>query len=187
MLNIYRINNEEKIVKGIGLPAFIHNGSYFQVTIGVYEDGMIDCWELVDLDEFKNKVLEGWVVTEVPDEESINCHHLYYGISNLNYYVEINEFVKEVEDTLNELQGRETRQTKCIAAFIQYLAAPTSDNKQSLCSAYELTPRHLRQYLLGDMDRKDHPIKDCVENDDISPQTLSKYKEWYSYLVEKII
>ena len=63
---IYRETEAGSIIKGIGLPAFINNGGYHQVLIGVYEDGLIHCWGLVTLQEFKEHVRSGWVVTQVP-------------------------------------------------------------------------------------------------------------------------
>jgi hypothetical protein len=43
MLQIYRDGAQGKIIRSIGLPAFIHNNNYYQTIIGVFEDGTIDC------------------------------------------------------------------------------------------------------------------------------------------------
>ena len=96
MLQVYREDPDGKIIRGVGLPAFIHNLTYFQTIIEVYEDGTIDCWGLVTLEEFKKKVSQGWVVTQVPKGARINCDHLYHGSSNLECFVKIDEFIKEV-------------------------------------------------------------------------------------------
>src|SRR5882724_13337068 len=104
MLAIYRLDDGGNIIKGIGLPAFIQNGDYYQTTIGIYQDGKIECWGLVSLEEFKKRVSQGKVVTQVPNGARISCHHLFHGFSQLKYFVEISEFVKEVEDALNKLQ-----------------------------------------------------------------------------------
>jgi hypothetical protein len=179
MLNIYRFDENDNLIKGIGLPAFIHNGSYHQITIEVYEDGIIDCWDLVTLDGFKAKVAEGWVVTQVPKGEEISCHHLFYGTSQLKCYIEIDDFVKEVEDTLNRLQGKETSTEKCLQAFSRFLNEPNDINRKKLKSTYLAVPSHLRRYMLGDMDLKDAPIRICIENDKLKPETIADYKEWY--------
>jgi hypothetical protein len=43
------------------LHAFIHNGDrYYIAAIKVYQDGMIDCWGLLDFAGFRQKVAEGW-------------------------------------------------------------------------------------------------------------------------------
>ncbi|NJK76969.1 MAG: hypothetical protein HC942_27115 [Microcoleus sp. SU_5_6] len=136
MLQIYRNGANGEIIRGRGLPAFIHNGNYYQTIIGVFEDGTIDCWELVDFEEFTNKVTEGWVVTQVPKGARISCHHLYYGNSNLECYIEIDEFVKEVEDTINQLQGKQTARQTCFQAFARFLTEP---NKKTKLSCGKLT------------------------------------------------
>ena len=65
-----------KRVAGIQTPGVIHNGNYFFVNLSVFADGIIDCWELVDLSFFKKKLKEGWVVPSIPEGESISIHHL---------------------------------------------------------------------------------------------------------------
>lgn len=59
--DIYRKDTDGRVIFGKGLAAFIHNGRYHHVTIKIYQDGMIDCWELVDLVGFKEKVRRGAV------------------------------------------------------------------------------------------------------------------------------
>jgi hypothetical protein len=168
MLQIYRNGENGEIIRGKGLSAFIHNGDYYETIIGVFEDGTIDCWELVNFEEFKNKVSQGWVVTEVPKGARISCHHLYYGNSTLEFYIEIDEFVKEVEDTIDLLQGKQTVAESCIQAFASFITLPTKKNKSSLREAYNAIPKHRRIYVLGDMDGKDSAIRMCIENRDIS-------------------
>ncbi|HEY0605339.1 MAG TPA: hypothetical protein VGD58_20630 [Herpetosiphonaceae bacterium] len=179
MLDIYRKTKDGQIILGKGLPAFIHNGNYHQVTIKVYADGLIDCWQLVDLDGFKQKIREGWVVTQVPAGKRISCHHLFYGSATLNCYVEIDEFVKEVEDTVRELQGQPTSSRLCKQAFETYLRQPSSDHQAALREAYERVPKHLRVYVLHDMDAKDGPIKRTISAHPLDAATLASYRQWY--------
>ena len=56
MLQIYRNGENGEIIRGIGLSAFIHNWHYYETIIGVFEHGTIDCWGLVNFEEFKTKV-----------------------------------------------------------------------------------------------------------------------------------
>ena len=179
MLHIYRKARDGQIIFGKGLPAFIHNGSYHQVTIKVYADGLIDCWQLVDLDGFKQKVRAGWIVTQVPAGKRISCHHLFYGSATLNCYVEIDEFVKEVEDTIRELQEQPTSSELCAEAFHAYLRKPTTDHHAALRDAYERVPKHLRVYVLGDMDAKDHPITNVISAHPLAEDRLAYYRRDY--------
>ena len=186
MLKIYRNGENGEIIRGEGLSAFIHNNNYYETIIGVFEDGKIDCWGLVDFEEFKTKVAEGWVVTEVPKGARISCHHLYYGNSTLEFYKEIDEFVKEVEDTINLLQGKQTVAQTCVQAFARFLRLPTKENKSSLRTAYNAIPKHLRIYVLGDMDCKDSAILMCIEDTGISQETIESFKREYEYIWERL-
>ena len=61
---------------GRAIPAFIHNGSYFFVTVDVYSDGAIDCWGFVDRSLFPTKVKSGRVATMPPVGDSISIFNL---------------------------------------------------------------------------------------------------------------
>lgn len=185
MLQVYRIGENGKIIRGEGFSAFINNFYYHQTIIKVFEDGMIDCWGLVTFEEFKIKVSQGWVVTQVPKGAKIICHHLYYGNSTLEFYVEIDDFVREVEDTINKFQGKPTVAENCQKAFGKFLTMPTAKNRRGLQKAYEAMPKHLRHYVLGDMDSKDYPIKKCIENEEVSKEILEDYKARYEWLLER--
>jgi hypothetical protein len=185
MLEVYRLSENGEIIRGKGLPAFIHNGDYFQTIIEVFEDGWIDCWELVTFEQFKIKVSEGWVVTQVPKGARISCHHLYYGNSTLEFYVDIDDFVIEVKDTIDKLQGKPTVAQTCIKAFGRFLTSPTAENKSGLQEAYNAIPKHLRRYVLGDMDGKDSAIRVCIENKEISQEILEILKSEYEWVLER--
>ncbi len=61
---------------GRAIPSFIHNGSYFLVTIDVFADGAIDCWGFVDLSLFRGKLAEGWVVPQAAIGDTLSIHNL---------------------------------------------------------------------------------------------------------------
>ena len=107
---IYRETEAGSIIKGIGLPAFINNGGYHQVLIGVYEDGLIDCWGLVTLQEFKEHVRSGWVVTQVPKGAPVSFHPLFSGKCDFECYVKVEELVKE--------------ERMCWASFMEFRRVP---------------------------------------------------------------
>jgi len=182
MEKIYRELKNGTIVKGIGLPAFIHNGGYHCVLIKIYEDGIIDCWEEVNFSQFVEKVRSGWVVTRLPKGEDISRTHSFYGkTDDIQTYVEEKEFIKEVRDTLDELQGKPTSSKRCQKAFSNFLAAPNKTNKKALEKEYKSIPDHLKRYVLGDMDAKDGPIRYILSNKKIDNERLNHWKEWYDY------
>ncbi|MCK5727422.1 MAG: hypothetical protein KAH22_11440 [Thiotrichaceae bacterium] len=182
MEKIYRLGKNKEIIKGIGLPAFIHNSDYHQVLIKIYEDGLIDCWELVDFEGFKKKVESGWVVTQLPEGSEVSCTHLYYGLHNFDTYIEVTEFLKEVKDTIKSLQGDRTSHDDCIEAFEQYLTDPSDSNRVNLEKKYNAVPKHLQMYLLRDQDAKDYPIRHCIESLPLELEEINKYKDYYGYL-----
>ncbi|MEO6175309.1 MAG: hypothetical protein ABIP27_09180 [Flavobacterium circumlabens] len=65
-----------EILEGFSIPGIIHNMQYHFTDLQVYSDGLISCWEMVDLEMFKNKLNRGWVVTSIPDGEAISIFNL---------------------------------------------------------------------------------------------------------------
>jgi len=63
-----------KEIRGYEFPGIIHNGSYFLTDLQVFADGLINCWEMVDLPMFKEKLRRGWVVPSIPDGEDLSIH-----------------------------------------------------------------------------------------------------------------
>src|SRR5215510_7582689 len=135
---IYR-EQEEQQIQGISLHAFIHNGhTYYLTDIKVYRDGMVDCWGLIDLDEFKNKVASGWVVTTLPDDAEISISLLCgFHATNVHSFIKESEFLKEVEDEIEWLNGRQTAADRCYAAYENYNANPSESTRAALKVAYE--------------------------------------------------
>ena len=116
----------------------------------------------------------------------ISCHHLYWGNSTLEFYKEIDEFVKEVADTIDLLQGKQTVSETCIQAFARFLTLPTKENKSSLRAAYNAIPKYLRIYVLGDMDCKDSAILTCIEDTEVSQETIERFKIDYEWIWERL-
>lgn len=181
MEKIYRELKTGELVKGIGLPAFIHNFQYHCVLIKIYEDGLINCWKNFDFEGFVEKVRSGWIVTKLPKGAKISRHHSFYGkTDDLTTYVEEEEFIKEVRDTLDELQGKSTSSERCRISLLQYLDEPSESNKQALEKEYNSVPKHLKRYVLHDMDSKDNAIRRILAEKHVEPDTLEQLKERYS-------
>lgn len=159
---IYREQDGRKIF-GKSLSIFIHNVSFHLTKLKIFEDGKIDCWGLVDFEEFKQKVANGWVRTSIPEGSELSIFPLGdYKIQNSSTLVKEEEFIKEVQDVIDELNGRPTTSEKCREMYEGYNEKSTEENKQRLKKAYENVPEHNRCYILGDMDNKDRPIKEAI-------------------------
>ena len=66
----------KRLIEGITTPAIIQNGGYHFIHMPVYEDGTIDCWGRVPIDEAAEKLKQGWLVTSVPVGEHLSIHGL---------------------------------------------------------------------------------------------------------------
>lgn len=62
--------------EGFSIPGIIHNMQYHFTDLQVYRDGLVYCWDMVDLKLFKEKLKTGWVVTRIPDGERISLFSL---------------------------------------------------------------------------------------------------------------
>jgi hypothetical protein len=162
----YRIADGKRI-DGVFFLAFIHNGGYHLSPISVYQDGMIDCWGLVDYEGFKEKVRSGWVVTQPPEGADITVTFLaaFKGV-NASYWINPEELIKEVADEIEELNQRPSSAKKCGDAYARFQENPTKETRENLRRAYEAMPEHNRRFVLGDMDVKDIPIRMIIYGDD---------------------
>ena len=152
---ITRIEDDVEIPGRI-THSFIHNGDwYILAEIKVYQDGMIDCWDLVNFEEFKQKVAEGWVVTTLPNNAPVSVSFLAsFRVSDVKAGVKEEEFIKEVADEIEKLNGRPTSIDKCMKAFQRFQDEQNEEAAQHLKEAYEAVPEHLRWFMLQDLDEK---------------------------------
>lgn len=156
----YRVTREGQRIDGVFAMAFIHNHHYHLTHISIFQDGMIDCWGLVTFEEFKEKVRSGWVVTQPPPDAKVSVSFLaHFTATNASYHIDPEEFIREVADEVEELNGRPSSAKRCQDAWKAYRDAKTDAAKEVLRVAYEAIPEHNRIFVLGDMDRKDHPIR----------------------------
>lgn len=66
-----------KTVEGTVAPGIINNGGhYFFINVDIYEDGMVNCWKLVDLAELRQCIASGWLASEAPAGEQLSIHDL---------------------------------------------------------------------------------------------------------------
>jgi hypothetical protein len=154
-------------IPGTFLSAYIHNGPYYLTEIKIYQDGMIDCWELVDFEGFKAKVASGWVVTTLPEGAHVSIHGLGRLIAtSVDTFAPEAEFIKEVADEIDRLNDRPNSADKCEAALARFEAEQSEEARDALRLAYEAVPAHNRQYLLRDMDVQDIPIRMIIYGED---------------------
>jgi hypothetical protein len=149
---------------GIRIPgawrhAFIRNGGTFFLTdLVIYADGLIDCWGLVTVDEFEQKLRSGWVATDLPEGAEASAHDLAsWKFSEPRTWLTPELLLAEVRDTIDQLNGRPDSTARCLAAVDVFLTDRTEDNRAAVHAAYRAIAKTQRRYALGDMDRKDWP------------------------------
>lgn len=157
-------NVDGERIEGTWRHAFIRNGgTYYLTDLLIYADGMVDCWELVTLEEFATKLASGWVATELTDGARASAHHLAaWTFAEPQTWLTPEMLLGEVRDDIDQLNGRPDSTDRCLAALEVFRDQPTENNRTALRQAYEAIPEHLRIYALGDQDSKDWPLQVLV-------------------------
>jgi hypothetical protein len=166
-------NLTHRIVDGTAVPgvyflAFIHNGDYYYLTsIIAYKDGMVDCWGLVPFEEFRTKVRQGWVVTSVPDGARVDVHHVArFTARDVSVEGPESEFVKDVANAIEELNGRPTAQARLIEAMTGLRGQDTPELRQQLRRSYADLPAYYRKYIFGSRMERHKDIQRHLESEE---------------------
>lgn len=150
----YRIVNGH-MIPGKHLPAFIHNGGYYLTNIAVYADGMIYCWEMVDVEGFIKKLKGGRVVTSLPEDAEVSVSDVTaFTARNILFRVPESEFLKEVLDVIEELNDRPNSWVKFIRAKKVYWSESNEETSRSMLEAFEKVPHHKKKYVLDERDKR---------------------------------
>ncbi|MGQ4434312.1 DUF7638 domain-containing protein [Streptomyces sp. SAS_260] len=151
-------------IPGTWRHAFIRNGgNYFLTDLFIYADGLIDCWGLVTVEEFEEKLRTGWVATSFPEGGEASSHELAeWKFREPKSWLTPELLVAEVRDTIDQLNGRPDSTGRCLAAVHVFLADRTEENRAAARAAFLNIPKSQRRYALGDMDRKDQPLRVLV-------------------------
>lgn len=154
-------NVDGERIEGTWRHAFIRNGrDYYLTDLFIYADGMVDCWGLVTLEEFAGKLASGWVATNLEEEALASAHHLAsWRFAEPQMWMTPERLLGEVRDEIDQLNGRPDSTQRCLAAVEVFRREPTEENRAAVRELYEAIPEHLRRYALGDMDRKDMPLR----------------------------
>lgn len=154
-----------KVINGIIIPAIIENSNFWLTEIVIYEDGKIFCWELVSLDEFKEKVYSKKILVSIPNGSKLFLPN--WGeieISNFFSYKTKEDFITEVEDILDELSGKVSRTEKCRILFKEYLIKSDIEKFTELKKAFESLPSH-NNVIIDMVDYKDPLIGLMIRNE----------------------
>ncbi len=164
--DVFRIDGREgegkPKIPGKIINVFKNNMGFQYSSIEVYKDGKIYTGkgELTDLSGLKKQIQDGWIVLRLPDKCKLNMYPFgQYEISSSNNFIMEADFIKQVEDTIRILNKKPTSANICRDLYIEYVNNPSEELENKLKVAYFNVPEHKRQFILGDMDAKDGPIK----------------------------
>jgi predicted NAD-dependent protein-ADP-ribosyltransferase YbiA (DUF1768 family) len=159
----YRTLDDGERVEGTWRHAFINNGGlYFLTDLKIYTDGLIDCWGLVNIDEFREKLRIGWIATTIAENANVSAHHLASWQAVNSQCIDAEMLISEVLDTIAELQGSPTSSERFGIVLNSFLAEETETNRAQLRAAYFEIPEHMRRYVLGSQDMADWPVQIIV-------------------------
>jgi hypothetical protein len=153
-----------EILKQKGIKGFIHNGDHiFATRFIIYEDGMIDCWQLVDIEGFKQYIKDGWICLVPPIGSRLCCDNYDCTVSDIMVFENDTEekILHTIQATIAELNGANFGKD-CLYAFENYNQNKTEENRKKLEVAYLKVPEQERRFLLGSMDDKDTPIRVAI-------------------------
>ena len=125
-----------RVADGVRVPgtwrhAFIRNGgSYFLTDLFVYADGLVDCWGLVTLDGFAEKLRTGWVATDLEAGARVSAHEMaVWKFDEPHTWLTPELLLAEVRDTIDQLNGRPDSTDRCLAAVDAFLADRTEEKR----------------------------------------------------------
>lgn len=91
-------------IQGTTIPGIIWNSNYFFTDIEIYSDGLIFCWNMVDLDILKTKLKHKWVVPYVPDGKFLSIHNVgSIHIKNGRWLYNERELYKHIKSMIKEM------------------------------------------------------------------------------------
>ena len=150
----YKYNTSRTVdgvcIPGVYLPAIIHNSEHYLTLLGVYQDAVVECWDLCTLEEFESKVRNGWIVQSVPDNRTLRIHNLAtLTVRSSLQHGSIEDLLKDVRSAIEELNGRMTAQEKFILAVKEYSESQSDLARDTLFAAHQDLPTFYHIYTFG--------------------------------------
>ncbi|MEU5048199.1 DUF1768 domain-containing protein [Streptomyces sp. NPDC021096] len=181
----FRIVDGERI-PGLSRPAFVRNGDHhYLVQLGIYADGLIDCWGLLTLEEFAAELRRGRIVTRFEEGARAAVHEtVEWEFSKVNGRLTPESLYAEVRDDIDDLNGRPDSTARAWRALHEFRADPTEERRAVLRAAYEEIPEHERHAALADHSVGDGPLYDLAMGPG-GKVTAEEYQESLDYFDEE--
>ncbi|MCD9145714.1 DUF7638 domain-containing protein [Streptomyces albireticuli] len=151
-------------IPGLSRPVFVRNGDHhYLVQLGIYADGLIDCWGLLTLEEFAADLRRGRIVTTFEEGARAAVHEtVEWEFSKVNGHLTPESLYAEIRDDIDDLNGRPDSTSRARRALHEFRADPTEERRAVLRAAYEEIPEHERHAALADHSVGDGPLYDLA-------------------------
>src|SRR6185436_18547516 len=94
----------DQAIPGRAISAFINNGSCHFSPTNVFADGLIECWEFVDIPILRMKVHKRWIVPFPLPRQEISIFNLGFGLpTDAEWWQTPESIISQVESTLRDL------------------------------------------------------------------------------------
>lgn len=130
---------------------------YDDETISIYNDNNI-----YNFDNIKNMFDKNELVLYPKEDDTIIIENLAkLKLKPTLKYTNKKEKLKEIEENIKEISGKENAFDYAIKCYHNYLVYPSDYNRELLKEAYKKVPKHERIFL-GDMDNKDSDFRRII-------------------------
>lgn len=168
---------------GIYFGGVAVDDKFYLRDVIVYEDGMIRVGGyLYTFEEFQWMVESSNLITRLPsNSEVLLCIGLscFNAVISEDHSVYEDDFIQEIKDMIDALNGSPTSSQVCYDAYKEFVKNQNEESKAKLSEAYYKVPKHLRGFLLSDMDNKDDAILTIISTDDGIEKWRKKYGKEY--------
>ncbi|CRF35138.1 hypothetical protein BRSU_2455 [Brachyspira suanatina] len=130
---------------------------YDDETISIYNDN-----NMYNFNDIKNMFERNELLLYPKEDDTIIIENLAkLKLKAAIKYTNKKEKLKEIEENIKEISGKETASDYAIKCYHNYLVYPSDYNRELLKEAYEKVPEHERIFL-GDMDNKDTDFRRII-------------------------
>lgn len=139
-------------------PNYSSSKEVFLICYTIYDDETISFNNddnIYNFDDIKKMFNKNELLLYPKEDDTIIIENLAkLKLKSVIKYTNKKEKLKEIEENIKEISGKENAFDYAIRCYHNYLVYPSDYNRELLKEAYEKVPEHERMFL-GDMDDKD--------------------------------
>jgi hypothetical protein len=156
--------------------------SLANITILHKNDVLVSGIELIEritMEEFRNRVDSGKIVSEVPVDATIKIYGLgEFTVASCNFSIPVAQKMLEFEDMVATSKGEHSSSSKFIIEYREYIDG-ANYNIEELRKLYKNVPDHMKRYL-GDMDFKDFLIQKVLFDEENHEKWVKQQRDYWN-------